>query len=73
MRTTIDKVWIDKEAVYIQTNKGKIYNEYFVDYPRLRAASQKERSKFEYDNIGIHWEEINEDLSFKGFMCKKGV
>ena len=68
---TIDKVWIDKEAVYIQTNKGKIYNEHFADYPRLRDASQKQRNNFEYDNIGIHWEEINEDLSFNGFMCKK--
>jgi hypothetical protein len=71
MKTIIEKVWIDNEAVYIQTKNGEVFNEYFADYPRLTTASQKQRENFEYDNIGIHWEELNEDLSFKGFMRKK--
>ena len=68
MKTTIVKVWIDHEAVYIQTNKGEIFNERFVDYPRLRTAQPAQRANFEYDNIGIRWEELDEDLSYKGFM-----
>ena len=70
MKTTIDKVWIDNEAVYIQTSKGEIYTEYFADYPRLGTAHPTQRANFEYDNIGIRWNELNEDLSFKGFMQK---
>ena len=34
----IIRVWIDDNAVYIETNKGEIYNEQFSDYPRLRNA-----------------------------------
>ena len=71
MNTTIVKVWIDNETVYIHTNKGEIFKEYFADYPRLKEASQLQRANFEYDNIGIHWKELDEDLSFKGFMHKK--
>jgi len=71
MKATVDKVWIDKEAVYIQTKKGKIYNERFADYPRLSNASSLQLSKFEYDNIGIRWDELDEDLSYKGFLMKE--
>ncbi|MCL2290983.1 MAG: DUF2442 domain-containing protein [Bacteroidetes bacterium] len=70
MKTTIVKVWIDSEAVYIQTIKGDIYNELFADYPRLRAASPSQLANFEYDNIGIHWKDLDEDLSYRGFMRK---
>jgi hypothetical protein len=68
MKTAIINVWIDNEAVFIQTNKGEIYNERFADYPRLHTALLSQRANFEYDNIGIHWKELDEDLSFRGFM-----
>ena len=71
MKTTIVKVWIDNEAVYIQTDKGEIFNERFANYPRLRTALPSQRADFEYDNIGIRWEELDEDLSYKGFMKKE--
>ena len=68
MKTEIIKVWIDDIAVYIKTKKGEIYKELFSDYPLLRHATQAQRANFEYDNIGIHWEELDEDLSFRGFL-----
>ena len=71
MKTSIVKVWIDNDAVYIQTNKGKIFNERFSDYPRLRVALPSQRANFEYDNIGVRWQELDEDLSYKGFMQKR--
>jgi hypothetical protein len=66
----IIRVWIDDKAVYIETGKGEIYSEQFSDYPRLRNAAPSQRTNFEYDNIGIRWKEIDEDLSYSGFMNK---
>ena len=68
MEARIVKIWIDNEAVYIQTNKGEVFNEQFANYPRLRTASYSQLANYEYDNIGIHWEELDEDLSYSGFM-----
>lgn len=68
MKTKIVKVWIDNESIYIQTGKGEILKERFSDYPRLREASISQRANFEYDNIGIRWKELDEDLSFNGFF-----
>ena len=73
MKTTIVRVWIDNEAVYIQTNKGEVFNERFEDYPRLRYASPSQLANFEYDNIGVRWEELDEDLSYRGFMRNKNI
>ena len=70
MKRKIVKVWIDSDAVYVQTDKGEIFKEWFADYPRLRAASLSQLADFEYDNIGIRWEKLDEDLSYKGFFSK---
>jgi hypothetical protein len=70
MNPRVLKVWIDDKAVYIQTDDGKVFNEYFANYPRLCNATPKQRANFEYNNIGIHWEDLNEDFSFNGFMNK---
>ena len=39
-------------------------------FPRLLNASPKERAKFEIlgGGVGIHWSEIDEDLSVEGLL-----
>ena len=71
MKQRVVKIWLDDEAVYIQTCGGEVYRELFADYPRLRHATPAQRTHFEFDNFGIHWSELDEDLSYNGFMRKK--
>ncbi|MDR2146991.1 MAG: DUF2442 domain-containing protein [Tannerella sp.] len=70
MKATIPKIWIDDEAIYIRTDKGEVYRELFSEYSKLREASPAQRANYEFDNIGIHWEDLDEDLSYRGFMNK---
>ena len=35
---------------------------------RLEQASVEQRNEFELSAFGIHWEELDEDLSFEGFF-----
>ena len=37
-------------------------------YPRLEKAKEKELSHYEINAYGIHWPEIDEDLSFEGMF-----
>jgi len=37
-------------------------------YPRLKAASAAVRSKYEIMPLGIHWPDIDEDLSIAGML-----
>ena len=71
LKMEIEKIWLTKDAVWIRTKDGNEACERFEDYPRLRSASAKQRSVFEADGYGIHWPEIDEDLSFEGFFHEK--
>ncbi len=67
----IVKIWLTDNEIYIQTADGKTASEKFVDYPRLKYATEVQRKNYTTDDFGIHWEELDEDLSFEGFFQKK--
>jgi Protein of unknown function (DUF2442) len=37
-------------------------------YPRLKRASAKQRANFEIMPMGIHWPDLDEDLSIAGML-----
>jgi transposase len=67
----IEKIWLTDDAVWIRTADGREACEKFADYPRLRYATQEQRANYEADEYGLHWEDIDEDLSFEGFFDKR--
>jgi len=71
MDSKVEKVWIDDKFVYIQTAAGEVFREAFADYPRLSGATAQQRAAFEYNEVGIRWDALDEDLSFEGFIDKK--
>ena len=66
----IEKVWLTDTAIWIRTTDGREACEQFADYPRLRLASPQQRAAFTTDSEGIHWPELNEDLSFDGLIIE---
>ena len=67
----IEKIWMTPTAVWIRTEDGREACELFDDYPRLKNASVEQLSNYDYDEFGIHWETLDEDLSFEGFFDKQ--
>lgn len=67
----VAKIWFDEDAVWIETSDGKTACELFEDYPRLRNATKEQRENIEHDCFGIHWPDLDEDLSFEGFFRDK--
>ena len=69
----IEKIWFTDSAVWIRTDDGREARELFSDYPRLRNASVEALQNYTTDDFGIHWPELDEDLSFEGFFDKRGT
>ena len=67
----VTKIWLTDSEIWIQTEAGKTASERFADYPRLKYATPAQRKNYTADDFGIHWEELDEDLSFEGFFQKK--
>jgi len=63
----ISKIWFADDRIYGQTDDGRTLWQSLLYYRRLRNASEKERNDYEMDDEGIHWYELDEDISFESF------
>lgn len=71
MKHKIVKVWTTDTEIWVECENGQKGVERFADYPRLRNATEQERKSYEILPFGLHWESLDEDLSFEGFFNKK--
>ena len=63
----IKKLWFKDDHLYIESDDSKIYCQSLLWYPHLREATDEQRSKYTISTFGIHWRDLNEDVSFESF------
>ena len=68
----IAHVWVDDHAVYAETTDGLRASYEFAQWPRLLNATDAQRRDFTLSYLGIHWPQIDEDLSFEGMFHDAG-
>lgn len=61
------KVWFENERIYIKTDDGRTLWQSMLYYQRLMNATEEQRAAYELGAFGIHWEEIDEDVSYESF------
>ena len=66
-KTDISKILITDKSVVVEFKDGTVGEELFSSYPRLKNASVEERNNYTSSYYGLHWSELDEDLSFEGF------
>jgi len=68
MLKNINHIWFENNNLFIRTEKKDVFSQSLNDYPRLKKASDEQKAKWKLSNIGIHWQEIDEDISFESFL-----
>lgn len=63
----ITKVWFDNDYIYGKDENGREYRQSLLWYKRLRSATDDERGKYVFGLDGIHWRNLDEDISFESF------
>ena len=63
----IKEIWFDAGYIYGRDEEGKEYKQSLLWYPQLRLANDEERSNYTFGFDGIHWRELDEDISFESF------
>lgn len=65
-----EKVWFDTERIFVQCSDGRIVGNPIVWYPLLAKSTIEQRNRFELicRATGIHWPEIDEDISVEGMF-----
>ncbi len=63
----ITEIWFDTSYIYGKDEKGKEYKQSLLWYPKLLAASEVARMQYSIGLSGIHWRDLDEDVSFESF------
>lgn len=69
----IDRVWVDDSSVWASTKDGLVASYLFSQWKRLAQATSAQREAFTLSYNGIHWPELDEDLSFEGMFYDAGL
>ena len=64
---TIEKLWFADGRIFITTENGDTLSQSLKWYPRLENATQAQCGNYRLSPMGIHWAEIDEDVSFESF------
>lgn len=64
-------VEFDDEMMHVALADGRVISVPIIWFPTLSDATMAERSNYEISpaGIGIHWPELDEDLSVAGLMA----
>ncbi len=69
----IIKVWTDDVRVYARTKSGLTASYAFDSWEKLKNATPAQRNDYWMSFSGIHWPQIDEDLSFTGMFISSGL
>lgn len=64
----VQKVWFANGRIHILTNEGREGSLPVRLFPRLYNATDAQRQNYTLSHFGIHWPDIDEDLSYEGFF-----
>ena len=66
----IRQLYFDKELdlMLIVLNNRKVIKRSISDFKQLGEATEKQLNHFENDGTGVHWPDVDEDLSLRGFL-----
>jgi hypothetical protein len=65
-------VRFDEAQMWVELDDGRTLGIPLVWFPRLLHATPQDRDAFFLSPSGIHWEEIDEDISIAGLLAGRG-
>jgi hypothetical protein len=68
------KIWLDDENLWARLSDGRQLAVPLAYFPRLLKATPAQRKRFETSGggSGIHWDELDEDISIEGLLLGFG-
>ncbi|KQW29091.1 hypothetical protein ASE36_11500 [Rhizobium sp. Root274] len=72
MSISATEVKFDDATMWVSLSDGRILGVPLAWFPRLLAASPADLLKYELSSAGIHWEDLDEDISVAGLLAGRG-
>jgi Protein of unknown function (DUF2442) len=62
----------DDDSLWVELSDGRVLGVPLAWFPRLLHATPQQRLAFEISHGGLHWDELDEDISIAGLLAGKG-
>ena len=62
----------DDNSLWVELSDGRVLGVPLAWFPRLLRATPQQRLAFEISRSGLHWEELDEDISIAGLLAGCG-
>jgi hypothetical protein len=72
MTISATAVRFDEHTMWVDLSDGRTLGVPLAWFPRLLQASADARQRVEISRIGLHWEELDEDISIAGLLAGRG-
>ena len=69
------KVWFDKKSMWVALDDGRVLAVPRKWFPRLDAASNEQLENYEFsgNGIGVHWDDLDEDIFIPNLLVNERV
>lgn len=72
MNTSPKSVRFDEDSMWVDLTDGRVIAVPLAWFPRLLHATPEERAQVALSPRGLHWEELDEDVSVVGLLAGAG-
>lgn len=72
MSTSPRAVRFDADSMWVELLDGRTIGVPLAWFPRLLDASAAARANVELSRFGVHWPELDEDISIEGLLAGRG-
>ncbi|MEI2604383.1 DUF2442 domain-containing protein [Erwinia aphidicola] len=72
MTTSAKSVRFDEATMWVELNDARTIGVPLAWFPRLLGATPDQRNNYELSPGGIHWDELDEDISVAGLLKGRG-
>ena len=66
------KAWCDDDSLWVDLSDGRTLGVPLAWFPRLLKASPTQRDAVRLSTRGLHWDDIDEDISVEGLLAGQG-
>jgi hypothetical protein len=64
-------VRFDEDSFWVELSDGRTLSVPLAWFPRLLRGSPEQREAVSISSRGLHWDELNEDISIEGLLAGK--
>ena len=72
MKVSATAVRFDDDSMWVDLSDGRTIGVPLAWFPRLLNATPEQREAVEIGRFGLHWEDIDEDISIAGLLPGRG-